>query len=203
MRHSSKKVPPVRDRRAWTLAGACVFAILLTAAAVLWLTRPDGGARLANIGGPFRLVADDGRTVTEHSYAGKYLAIYFGYTSCRDVCPATLNTLTAALGRLGAKAQDVQPLFITVDPAHDTPAVLRSYVAGFSPGLGGLTGSAAEIAHVLQEYGIVAVPNGGFVDHSSVILLFSPNGAFVAPIPADASEMVMARVLARYVRHIS
>ncbi len=182
-------------------AGAA--AILAVAAALLWLISPGEGHHAGGIGGPFRLVADDGRIVTEHSFPGKYLAVYFGYTACQDVCPATLNTLSAALGRLGERAGRVQPLFITVDPARDSPSVLRRYVGNFSPGLLGLTGSAEEIARVAKEYGIVTVTHGATppyaVDHSSVILLFSPNGMFVAPIPADASEMVMAQALARYV----
>ena len=188
-----------RERRGLTLAGGGVAVILLMATGVFWLTSPTGMRQRGGIGGPFSLVADDGRTVTERSFPGKYLAIYFGYTSCRDVCPATLNTLTAALGRLGESARLVQPLFITVDPAHDTPAVLRGYVAHFSPGLLGLTGSATEIAQVAREYGIVAIPHGAAVDHSSVILLLAPDGTLITPIPADASEMVVAQALARYV----
>jgi protein SCO1/2 len=189
----------IEGRRALVLGGGGAAAILLMAAAVLWATSPAGTRQGGGLGGPFRLVADDGRTVTERSFPGKYLAIYFGYTSCRDVCPATLNTLTAALGRLGESARLVQPLFITVDPVHDTPAVLRNYVAHFSPVLLGLTGSAAEIGQVAREYGIVAISHGQAVDHSSVILLFGPDGALIAPIPADASEMVVAQALARYV----
>ena len=192
-----------RDLRALALGAGGVAVIMLIAGAMIWLMSPSANTRQAGIGGPFRLVADDGRAVTERSFPGKYLAIYFGYTSCRDVCPATLNTLAAALERVGGTARRVQPLFITVDPARDTPAVLRRYVLNFSPDIRGLTGSPDEIERVQREYGIVAIPHGSggdlAVDHSSVILLIAPDGSLVAPIPADASEMVVALALKRYV----
>jgi protein SCO1/2 len=194
-----------RDRRS-LLVGACaVVGILLMSTGVLWLTTP--AARLRDgVGGPFTLVADDGKSVTERSFPGKYLAIYFGYTACRDVCPATMTNLAAALARLGATGERVQPLFITVDPLRDTPAVLRRFVANFPPNLRGLTGSAEALGKVNREYHVVSVTHredaagaGYAVDHSSVIYLLAPDGGFVAPIPADASEMVMASAISRYV----
>ena len=199
MKTRQAAVRPVTNNRPTLILAICAAAIMLVAIMVLWLTSPIG-TRQGGPGGPFNLTADDGRAVTERSFPGKYLVIYFGYTSCRDVCPATLNTLSAALARLGESARLVQPLFITVDPMHDTPAVLRDYVAHFSSAIIGLTGPPAEIAHVTREYGIVAISRDAAVDHSSVILLFAPDGTLIAPIPADASEMVVAQALARYVR---
>ncbi len=193
-----------RDRKAFTRAWFGVAAILLLAG-TFWLTVP-GQRKQGGIGGPFTLMADDGYLRTERSFPGKYLAVYFGYTHCQDVCPATLNTLAAALARLGGAAERVQPLFITVDPSRDSPAVLRRFVAGFAPNLMGLTGTPDQLAKVERGYRVVSVPHVGaapasyVVDHSSVIYLIDPDGAFVAPIPADASEMVMAQAIARYVR---
>ena len=194
-----------RDRKGLALATCGVAAIVLLSGAVSWLVIP-GAERPAGVGGPFTLVADDGSAVTERSFPGKYLAIYFGYTACQDVCPATMNTLTAALGRLGRRADRVQPLFITVDPDRDSPAVLHRFVTAFSPGLVGLTGTPAELSRVSQEYHVVGIaqrtpaqPAGYAVDHSSVIYLLAPDGSFLAPIPADASEMVMAKAISRYV----
>ncbi len=194
-----------RGNNALVLAGVGAAAILLASAAMSWLLTP-GAERRAGVGGPFTLTADDGRVVTERSFPGKYLAIYFGYTACQDVCPETLTTLTAALVHLGKAADRVQPLFITVDPQRDSPAVLRRYVAAFSPGLVGLTGGAEELGRVDREYHVVSVshrtpaqPASYAVDHSSVIILLAPDGSFAAPIPADASEMVMAQALLRYV----
>jgi protein SCO1/2 len=196
------------DRRSLALAGSAVAAILVLAGALLWLASPGPGgiARDDRIGGPFSLVDDRGHAVTEHSFAGKYLVVYFGYTRCRDVCPATLNTLTASLSRLGRKADAVQPLFITLDPEHDTPAALHHFVTGFSARLIGLGGSKAAIDQVADEYRVVRALRPGpagasdvTIEHSSVLYLIAPDGHFVAPIPSDASEMVIAQVLARYV----
>ena len=171
-------------------AGACAVAgILLLSSSVLWLTTPAAGPR-DGVGGPFTLVADDGQRVTERSFPGKYLAPYFGYTARRDICPATMTNLAAALGRLGSAGERVQPLFITVDPLRDTPAVLRRYVANFSPRLRGLTGSLEELGKVDREYHVVSVTHrehaavtGYAVDHSSVIYLLGPDGAFPGADP--------------------
>jgi len=197
-----------RNRRALALASGGVAAILLLASLLLWLATPGRGVIRTDdrIGGPFSLIDDRGNPVTDQSFPGKYLLVYFGYASCRDVCPATLSTLAASLDRLGRKADLVQPLFITIDPTHDTPAVLRHYVSAFSTSLVGLTGTDTELSKVADEYKVVrilhrepGVASAVTLDHSSVLYLIAPDGRFIAPIPADASEMVMAQVIARYV----
>ncbi len=180
---------------------AAALAVLAFAALWIWLELPVEREADARVGGPFTLVADDGRIVTDQSFPGKYLIVYFGYTACRDVCPATLNTLAAAMGRLGAKAALVQPLFITLDPGRDSPAVLHRYVKAFAPTLIGLTGSPAELRQAADEYRVVNVlhQEGAeyALDHSSVLFLMSPHGRLVRPVRADADEMVMAQAIAR------
>lgn len=137
------------------------------------------------IGGPFTLVADDGRTVTDRTYRGKWLLVFFGYTHCPDVCPATLNTIAAALRQLGPEAARVQPLFITVDPTRDTPQVLKNYAKAFDPRIVGLTGTAAQIAAVAHEYKVYFSPDESAqerdyqVDHSAFVYLMDPQGKFV------------------------
>ena len=190
-----------QDRSTLAIAAGGAAILALVSAALLWLVTPTMNDAAAPIGGPFTLTADDGHTVTDRSFPGKYLAVYFGYTQCRDVCPETMNTLTGALAHLGGASARIQPLFITLDPARDSPPVLRRYVAAFSANLIGLTGSPAALRQVRGEYRIVSIahPETGTLDHSSVIYLMAPDGGFVAPIPADASEMVIARALARYI----
>ena len=197
-----------RDRRALALLLGGGAAILLLVSALLWLATPAAtlGGREARIGGPFHLIDDHGHPVTDRSFPGKYLVVYFGYTKCPDICPATLNTMAASLGRLGRKADLVQPLFITIDPARDTPAQLHRFVTAFSTRLIGLSGTQAELEKVADAYHVVRDVHRGqdgqtstAIDHSSVLYLMAPDGGFVAPIPADASEMVMAQVIARYV----
>ena len=94
----------------------------------------------------------NGRQVTDRDFRGKYMLVYFGYTFCPDVCPTTLNEVADAMERLGPKAGELQPIFITVDPKRDTPAVVKQYAAAFTPRLIGLTGSPEQIAQVAKEY---------------------------------------------------
>lgn len=143
-------------------------------------------------GGNFRLVAGDGRVVTEHDFPGRALLIYFGYTSCPDVCPQTLRRMAEALARLGPEGAGIQPLFITVDPARDTPAMMRRYTAAISPRLIGLTGSADAVHAAERAFGVVATPAGGdTMDHSALLYLVRPGarGAIALPPPGSARRL--------------
>ncbi len=190
-----------RDRRGLAALLGITAGLLVLAGGLLWML---GGAPAAGgIGGPFRLQASDGRVVTERSFPGRILLIYFGYASCQDVCPVTLGAVADALQALGGKGDHVQPLFITVDPGRDTPEVLRNYVAGFSPRLLGLTGTPDELRQVQRQYRIAStVHPGGAVDpvmdHTSVLLLVGPDGRLLAPIRADEGGAAMAADIARH-----
>ena len=195
------KTPRTR-RAAPVLAGYLAGAAGLLAFAGMWIWLTPAPGTQARIGGPFTLVADDGSTVTDHSFPGKTLIVYFGYTACEDVCPATLNTLSAALGRLGARAGQLQPLFITLDPLRDSPPILHRFVKAFTPRLIGLTGSPDALHQAASEYRVVSVMHqegsGPYaLDHSSVLFVVSPDGRLVAPVPAGVSEAVMAQAIAR------
>lgn len=139
----------------------------------------------ANIGGPFALVNQDGEAVTEATYRGQYLLVYFGYTFCPDLCPTGLQSMAQTLDRLGKDADKVQPLFITVDPARDTPAKLKDYVAAFHPKTVGLTGTPAQIAAVAKAYKVYykkaeEVDDGEYMmDHSTGIYLMAPDGRYL------------------------
>jgi protein SCO1 len=166
----------------------------------------------AAIGGPFALVDQDGKPATEASFAGKYRLMYFGYTSCPDVCPLDLQKLAQGYALLAkddtAKADKLQPIFVTVDPARDTPAALKAYVTAFSPKLIGLTGSEAEIAKVAKEFGIYyrkedpkpgADPKNYLVDHMRAAMLFGPDGKPIALIPQDGTPDQIAKELSRWI----
>ena len=188
----------LRDRASLAKLAGFTAVLLLLASGCLWLIGPRS-PRTATIGGPFKLVQGDGRQVTDQNFRGQYLLIYFGYTSCQDVCPMTLASVAAALDDLGEAAGRVQPLFITVDPGRDTPAVVEKYVCLFTPKLVGLTGTAEEIHKVLVEYRVSSVAHhGGGVDHSSVLYLVGPDGRYVAPIRADEPAAAMARTIASH-----
>jgi protein SCO2 len=138
----------------------------------------------ARIGGPFALTDQDGRTRTEADFRGRFMLVYFGYSYCPDVCPTTLAMASDALSKLGAKAGRVVPVFITVDPARDKPAVLKTYLASFGKDFVGLTGDEKNVESVAHEYHVYAVKRplaaGSYaMDHSSVLYLMGPDGRFV------------------------
>lgn len=143
------------------------------------VTLPSG----ARIGGDFALTDQTGRPVTEASYRGKAMLIFFGFTHCPDVCPTELSTLATAMDQLGPDAARVQPLFITVDPERDTPEKLADYVGLFHPALAGLTGTPAQIAQVAKAYRVYyakVTPPGAsdyLMDHSAFVYLLGPDGA--------------------------
>jgi protein SCO1/2 len=141
----------------------------------------------ALIGGPFTLTDQDGRRRSDAEFRGRLMLVEFGYTNCPDVCPLGLQLMADAMERLGADADKVQPIFITVDPGRDTPEVLKSYVDHFSERLLGLTGASEEIAAVARAYrvyyklhGDPAASRDYVVDHSGFIYLMGRDGKFLA-----------------------
>jgi len=187
-------------------AMALVIVALFAVAAGLYsliATQERRSAADSRIGGPFTLVNAADHRVTDRDFRGRYMLVYFGYTSCSDICPTTLAAMTQALTRLGPSANRIQPVFITVDPKHDTPRVIGRYTAAFSSHLIGLTGSAAQIRQAEAAYHVLVkpVPDGrDRIDHSAVLYLMAPDGRFIAPLPADSSASVLAADLARLVR---
>ncbi len=141
-----------------------------------------GGEAL--VGGPFQLVDQDGKPADQSRLAGKWSAVFFGYTSCPDVCPTTLQALAQAQTKLGARARDLQVVFISVDPDRDTPAQVKAYLAApaFPQPTLGLTGSPAQVAAVAKAYRVFYQKAGEgeaySVSHSSVIYLMNPLGRF-------------------------
>jgi cytochrome oxidase Cu insertion factor (SCO1/SenC/PrrC family) len=139
---------------------------------------------IADVGGPFALVDQDGVKRTDADFRGRYLLIYFGYSDCPDVCPTTLGVMADTMDKLGALKDRVVPVFITTDPDRDTPAVLKAYLKSFGPEFVGLTGSAAQIAKAAHEYRVYyakhPLPGGGYsVDHSGALYLMGPDGKFI------------------------
>jgi protein SCO1/2 len=164
----------------------------------------------ATMGGPINLIGGDGQRVPDSRFAGQYRIVYFGFTFCPDVCPVDLALIGAGLRRLeaedSARAQRVTPIFISVDPARDTPAVVRAYAARFHPRIVALTGSEEEIAQVARRYAIYfqrqsARPGGGYlVDHSRQIVLYGPEGQPIAILPHDQGIDAFVAELRRWVR---
>jgi protein SCO1/2 len=163
---------------------------------------PSTGKAL--VGGPFTLVDHTGKTVTEKDFRGRYMLVYFGFTHCPDVCPTGLQVMAAALDKVGAKADQVTPILITVDPERDTPEQLASYVPSFSPRLVGLTGSPEQVAAALKAYRVYAKKvedpksAAGFTfDHTSLLYLMDRNGEYIAHFTHATSVDRIAERLAK------
>src|ERR1700738_5390588 len=134
--------------------GPLILASILFAFALIMSEPPARATEPGvTIGGPFTLLTPDGTTVTDQTYRGKWLLVYFGYTFCPNSCPMTLNEIATALEKLGTDAAKLKPLFITVDPQRDTREVLEQYTQSFDPRIVGLTGNPEQIAAVAKEYG--------------------------------------------------
>ena len=160
----------------------------------------------AAIGGPFKLIDQDGKPFSSDALAGKYRILYFGYTFCPDACPTDMAVLGKAMRTLDAKdpatSAKIQPIFITVDPARDKPPILKQFVAAFYPRLIGLTGSDSDIAAVAKQYAISyrkepAPPgtSGYLMDHPRVAYLFDSQGKPIELLPVDSNaEAVVAKL---------
>lgn len=182
-------------------------ALLLPAACGRDESAPSGPPPLAGaaIGGPFALVDGQGRPFTDRNLAGRWRVMYFGYTSCPDVCPTDVRDIGAGLKRLEAsdptKAAKVTPVFVTVDPERDTPAAVRAFVANFHPRMVGLTGSRVAVDAAAKAYAVyhkagAPQPGGGYlVDHSRQAYLMDPAGKPVALVPADQGAPAVEQAL--------
>jgi protein SCO1/2 len=163
--------------------------------------RGAAGTLLASaIGGPFRLVDQNGKTVTDADLKGKWSLVYFGYTHCPDACPTALNDIAIALDELGPQRNAVRPVFVTVDPERDTPAVLKSYVTAFDAPILALSGTPEEIAQAAKGYRVYYAkhPEAGgdySMDHSSVIYVMDPEGRFTASFTQENSPEEIAERL--------
>lgn len=147
----------------------------------------------------FTLTRDDGQSVTQKEYLGRPVMLYFGYTHCPDVCPTTLADLAMALRQLGSVADQVRVLFVSVDPARDTPAVLKSYVNAFGPWFVGLTGSQGQLTALTKRYRVAyrlgtADASGNYaVYHSSAVFIFDRQGnARLLTSLSDKSDFIAA-----------
>ena len=171
----------------------------------------------ATIGGPFALVDQNRRARTDRDFAGKYRIMYFGYTYCPDVCPVDMARLVEGYKQFAksdpVRASRVVPIFVSVDPGRDTPAVLKTFAAAFDPRVVGLTGSAAAITATTKAYGIaysirrepgapatLANDEQYLVDHSRVAYLMDPDNKPIALLSQDEKPAVIAAELDRWVR---
>ncbi len=147
-----------------------------------------------------RLIDQFGRPLDASELNTHWLLVYFGYASCREICPAALATMTAVLTRLGPRAASIEPLFVTLDPAHDSPAVLREFVAHFHPRIRALTGSMQAISEAARTF---EVPwQGSFAapvsDHGTLFYLVAPDGHVVQALHPQQPVNELAAAIAKH-----
>ena len=161
--------------------------------AVMWNREP--------VGGSFRLTDHQGRLRRDTDFRGKLMLVYFGYTTCPDVCPTDLQQIGLTMNMLGTAASEVVPIFITLDPKRDTRKLLSAYVPAFHPQIVGLTGSEADIRQVARAYRVYyeKVPVGGWlrytIDHSSFIYLMGGDGRYLGFLPPGTAANRMLEVI--------
>lgn len=157
-----------------------------------------------HVGGPFELVDHTGKKRTDADFRGKLLLVYFGYTYCPDICPADLLQISLAVDKLGKGGDDVQPLFISVDPERDTTAVLAQYVSSFHPRLIGLTGTLEQIRAAANSYKAYYAkytpPDGGvyLIDHTGFTYLMDRAGKYLGFFPPGTSADRMVEIIRPY-----
>lgn len=201
------------SRRNLILILACVVGLAILGGAA-WRAGVFGGqdrggqtsSGTALVGGPFKLVNQDGQPVDESILKGKWSAVFFGFTYCPDVCPTTLQALGAAQQELGGKADKLQVVFISVDPERDTPEQIKTYLSNevFPKGTIGLTGTPEQVAAAAKAYRVYFKKNGEgedyLVDHSTAIYLMNPKGQFETVLRHDAPPAELAQQIAKAIK---
>jgi protein SCO1/2 len=182
-------------------AGLAIFLAVFLYATGQFGGRSSGAT--SAIGGPFQLVDQDGKPVTDQDLKGKPTLIFFGYTHCPDVCPTTLFDVSEVLRALGPDAGRTAAYFITVDPERDTPAAMKDYLSSFDPHLRALTGDRAAIDAAEKAYRVYAkkIPteSGDYtMDHTALVYLMDKQGRFVAPFNLKRKPEDSAQELRRY-----
>lgn len=182
------------------LAVVAVLAVI-AAGAALWtfLHAPSpqtSSSGTASVGGPFTLVDQQGRTVTDETFRGRWMLVFFGFTHCPDVCPTALNDMSAVLAELGPAADKVQPIFVTVDPERDTVEAMSQYVANFDPRIVALTGTPEQISQAAKAYRVYykKTPQGDdyTMDHTGILYLMDPQGRFMTHFTPNTPPADMA-----------
>lgn len=173
------------------------------------LVGPVTSRGVARIGGPFTLTDQHGKTRTDREFRGKYMLVFFGYTNCPDVCPTGLQDMSEALEALGADAEKVQPIFISIDPERDKPALLKDYAANFHSRFIALTGSTSAIAKTAKSFRVYYAKTGDksgdayHMQHSTLVYLMGPDGKFLTRFTHNTRPKLMAAGISRFFKRPS
>jgi protein SCO1 len=188
-----------------TVIAAFIGGLVLFSAAIFMFAGrlPTPVTAPSAIGGPFRLVDQNGQVVTQDALKGKPSLMFFGFTHCPDICPTALFDMTQVYKALGRDGDKVQAYFVTVDPERDTPDILKEYLSSFDPRLRGLTGDPAAVAAMEKAYRVyskkIPLEAGGYtMDHTALVYLMDKEGRFVAPFNLKRKPEDSAAELKRY-----
>jgi protein SCO1/2 len=193
-----------RTARLMLALGAFVAGLVLFSAVIFIVTgRSPAPIAMSAVGGPFRLVDQNAKPITEQDFKGEPFLVFFGFTHCPDVCPTTLFEVSEIFRALGPDAKNLRAMFVTVDPERDTPAVMKDYLASFDPRIVGATGDIDAITAAEKSFRVYAkkVPTdgGGYtMDHTAIVYLMSKDGRFVAPFNMKRRPEEAATELKRY-----
>ncbi len=183
------------------VAGFVAFIALTDKPAVNPFKKPEAQTGEAASGGPFTLINTEGKTVNNTDFRGKYMLVYFGYSSCPDICPADLLNISSVLKALGSDADKLSAIFITVDPERDTKEQLKTYMENFDPHIIALTGSNEAIAQAAKSYRVFyqkvgEVEGMGYMmDHTAITYLMDKEGHYLTHFTnGTASEAVTAKI---------
>jgi protein SCO1 len=194
----------VKTARVLLMLGAFVTGLVLFSAVIFIVTgrAPAPVALPSAVGGPFNLVDQNSKPISDQDLKGQPFLVFFGFTHCPDICPTTLFEVSEVLRSLGPQAK-ARALFVTVDPERDTPAVLKDYLSSFDPRVIGVTGDPAAVAAMTKAYRVYAkkVPldAGGYtMDHTALVYLMDKDGRFVAPFNMKRRAADAADDLRRY-----
>jgi len=183
----------MKSDRIAVLAVLSVFTIALAGFSIFLMQAPQDIEQTAAIGGPFHLVDDRGRAVTDADLRGKPSLVYFGYTYCPEICPTTLNDMAGWIRGLGADASKFNFVFVTIDPERDTQKVMHAYVSSFDPRIRGFTGSLKQVATAANAYRVyfkrVPEPGGSYsMDHSTSVYVMDAKGHYFDHIAYQEDE---------------
>jgi len=193
-----------RVARILLISSAFLVGLVLCFAVILLVAGRDVSpiAQTAAIGGPFELMDQDGRPVSDRDFKGRPFLVFFGFTNCPDVCPTTLFEISEVLRALGPDADKVNALFVTVDPERDRPEQIKDYLSSFDPHLRGATGDPAAIAAITKAYRVyvkkVPQENGYTMDHTAIVYLMGKDGRFIAPFSLKRGTAEAAADLRKY-----
>ena len=199
---SDDKPEPSRRRPIIIVAAILAVVVGLGLGFLIPVGQPGLEVSQSFIGGQFEMVNHLGETVTQETFKGRHMLVYFGYTFCPDVCPMELQSVTVALNDMGKTADEITPVFVTIDPERDDVAAVLEYIGFFHPRLVGLTGTPAQVQTITDAFGVfyarardTGETSDYLMDHSSLIFLMDEDGQYITHIRTGTSPEVMARLL--------